>query len=93
MNRRHLVLFGGCLLAAAALLAAAWVWWDRQPPRETWEVERPERVLSEFAVGQEVKVLFALVSDAAAAGHLGLLRGQDEFRFETRHLARGHCSR
>jgi uncharacterized iron-regulated membrane protein len=60
MNRRHLVLFGGCLLAAAALLAAAWVWWDRQPPRETWEVERPERVLSEFAVGQEVKVLFAL---------------------------------
>jgi uncharacterized iron-regulated membrane protein len=60
MNARRLILFCGCLPAVAALLAAAWAWWDRPPQGDAWEVERPDRVLADFAVGQKTKVTFAL---------------------------------
>jgi hypothetical protein len=56
MNARRLILFCGCLPAVAALLAAAWAWWDRPPQGDAWEVERPDRVLADFAVGQKTKV-------------------------------------
>jgi uncharacterized iron-regulated membrane protein len=58
--KRRLILFSGSLAMAVALLAAGSAWWERLPPDGAWEVERPDRVLADFTVGEKVTVPFAL---------------------------------